>query len=185
MDLDHLSHGLDSLLAEKIEIATKAQSSSSNILFLVCFLFYLDEHLKAQIPGGWSCAVISLHWPQNLCCSLWTSLLGPPGLPGWHPFELSSTSLVIQMVKNPPAMWETWVWFLGWEDPLEEGMATHSSILAWRIPKDKGAWWATVHGGHKELDMTERLSTHTYFFRMASFKLGNLATGFLPGLHSS
>ena len=39
-----------------------------------------------------------------------------------------------QMVKNPPAMQETWVHFLGWEDPLEEGMATHSSILAWRIP---------------------------------------------------
>ena len=35
---------------------------------------------------------------------------------------------------------------LGWEDPLEEGMATHSSILAWRIPMDRGAWWATVHG---------------------------------------
>jgi len=43
-------------------------------------------------------------------------------------------------------MWETWVRYLGWEDPLEEGMATYSSILAWRIPKDRGAWWATVHG---------------------------------------
>ena len=42
-------------------------------------------------------------------------------------------SLVAQIVKNPPAMWETWVRSLGWEDPLEEGMATHSSILAWRI----------------------------------------------------
>ena len=39
------------------------------------------------------------------------------------------------MVKNPPAMWETWVQSLGWEDPLEKGMATHSSILAWRIPR--------------------------------------------------
>ena len=39
-----------------------------------------------------------------------------------------------QRVKNLPAMWETWVQSLGWEDPLEEGMATHSSILAWRIP---------------------------------------------------
>ena len=39
-----------------------------------------------------------------------------------------------QLVKNPPAMWETWVWSLGWEDPLEKGKATHSSILAWRIP---------------------------------------------------
>ena len=55
-------------------------------------------------------------------------------------------SLVPQMVKNSPAVWETWVRSLGWEDPLEEGMATHSSILAWRIPMDRGAWWATVHG---------------------------------------
>ena len=53
--------------------------------------------------------------------------------------------MVAQMVKNPPAMWETWVPSLGWEDPLEEGMATHSSILAWRIPMDRGAWQATVH----------------------------------------
>ena len=49
-------------------------------------------------------------------------------------------------VKNPPAMWESWVRCLGWEDPLEEGMATHSSILAWRISMDRGAWWATVDG---------------------------------------
>ena len=54
--------------------------------------------------------------------------------------------LVAQMVKNLPAMWETWVRYLGWEDPLEEGMATHSSILAWRIPMDRGAWLAAVHG---------------------------------------
>ena len=55
-------------------------------------------------------------------------------------------SLVAQMVKNPPAMRENWVQSLGWEDPLEEGMATHSSILAWRIFMDRGAWQATVHG---------------------------------------
>ena len=55
-------------------------------------------------------------------------------------------SLVAQMVKNPPAMWEIWVWCLGWEDPVEEGMATHSSILAWRILMDRGAWQAIVHG---------------------------------------
>ena len=54
--------------------------------------------------------------------------------------------LVAQMVKNPSAMWETWVRSLGWEDPLEEGVATCSSILAWRIPMDKRAWGATVHG---------------------------------------
>ena len=51
-----------------------------------------------------------------------------------------------QRVKNPPAMRETWVQSLDWEDPLEEAIATHSSILAWRIPMDRGAWWATVHG---------------------------------------
>ena len=50
------------------------------------------------------------------------------------------------MVKNPPAMQETWVLSLGWEDPLEKGMATHSSTVAWRIPMDTGAWWAAVHG---------------------------------------
>ena len=44
------------------------------------------------------------------------------------------------------AMQETWVLALGWEDPLEEGIATHSSTLAWRILKDREAWWATVHG---------------------------------------
>ena len=55
-------------------------------------------------------------------------------------------SLVAQMVKNPPAMLETPVRFLSWEDPLEEGMATHSSILAWKIPMDRGAWQVTVHG---------------------------------------
>ena len=49
------------------------------------------------------------------------------------------------MVKNSPAMQETWVQSLGWEDPLEVDMATHSSILAWRIPMDRGAWQATVH----------------------------------------
>ena len=49
------------------------------------------------------------------------------------------------MVKNPPAILETWVQFLGWEDSLEEGVATHSSILAWRIPVDRGAWWAIVY----------------------------------------
>ena len=66
-------------------------------------------------------------------------------------------SPVAQTVKNPSAMRDTWVQSLGWEDPLEEGMATHSSILAWRIPMDRGTWWATVDG-IAELDTTERLS---------------------------
>ena len=69
-----------------------------------------------------------------------------PGEGIGYPLQYSWASLVAQMVKNPPAMWETKVQSLGWEDPLEDGMATHSSILAWGIPMDRGAWQATVHG---------------------------------------
>ena len=58
-------------------------------------------------------------------------------------------SQVAQLVKNPHAKEQTLVQFLDWEDPLEEGMATHSSILAWKIPMDRGAWLATVHGVEK------------------------------------
>ena len=56
-------------------------------------------------------------------------------------------SLVAQLVKNLPAMWETWVRSLGWEDPLEEGMATDSSILAWRIP------WTEEPGGLQSMGL--------------------------------
>ena len=58
-------------------------------------------------------------------------------------------SLIAQLVKNLPTMRETWVQSLGWEDPLEKGKATHSSVLAWRIP------W-----GREESDTTERLAFH-------------------------
>ena len=68
-----------------------------------------------------------------------------------YPLQYSWVSLVAQLVKNPPAMWETWVRSLGWEVPLEKGKATHSSI-----------WPGEFHGlyspwGPKELDITERL----------------------------
>ena len=60
------------------------------------------------------------------------------------------------MVKNLPAMQETWVQSLGGEDPLEKGMVIHYSILAWRIPMDRGAWRATYSPwDRKELDTTE------------------------------
>ena len=52
----------------------------------------------------------------------------------------------MKSIPNLPAMQEIWVQSLGWEDPLEEGMATPSSILAWGIPMDRGAWRARVHG---------------------------------------
>ena len=67
-----------------------------------------------------------------------------PGEGIGYPLQYSWPSLVAQLVKNPPAMQETWVLSLGWEDPLEKGKATHSNILAWRVP------W-----GRKESDRTE------------------------------
>ena len=69
-------------------------------------------------------------------------------------------SLVAQLVKNPPAMQETWVLSLDWEDPLEKGTSAHSSILAWRSP------WSC-----KEADMTQRLSLHYLIFSLFSFSL--------------
>ena len=92
-----------------------------------------------------------------------TCSAGDPGsIPGlgrspleWlgYPFQYSWASLVVQMVKNLPAIQEAQVQSLGWEDSLEEGMATHSSILAWRIPIDTVPW------GLKESEITEQLST--------------------------
>ena len=69
----------------------------------------------------------------------------------------------VSVVKNPPAMQEsqeTWVQSLGREDPLDKGMATHSSILAWRIPMDRGVWQATVHRVAKSLVQLKQLSMH-------------------------
>ena len=76
-----------------------------------------------------------------------------------YPLQYSWSSLMTQTIKNPPAMQETWVRSLGWEDPLEEGMATHSSILAWKIPRT-WAWQATVHTVAKGRTGLKKLSMH-------------------------
>ena len=68
--------------------------------------------------------------------------------------DVAGASLVAQMVKHPPAIQETWVRSLGWEDLLEKEMATHSSTLAWKIPMDRGAL-ADSPWGVKESDITE------------------------------
>ena len=83
-----------------------------------------------------------------------------PGEGTGYSLQYSWASLVDHMVKNPPAMQETWVQSLGWEDLLEEGMATHSSIPAWRSPMDRGAWRAAFHGVTKSWT---RLSTANTF----------------------
>ena len=68
-----------------------------------------------------------------------------PGEGIGYPLQYSWASLVAQSVENLPVMWDTWVGKI----PLEEDMATHSSILAWRIPMDRGAWRATVQGSQR------------------------------------
>ena len=81
-------------------------------------------------------------------------------------------------------MQEIWVGSLGWEDSLEKGKATHSSILAWRIPVDRGAWQVTVHGV-TESDTTEQLSTAQALYNSSNPLLSvNTVIGFLQGLSS-
>ena len=66
------------------------------------------------------------------------------------------------MVKNPPAMWETWVRFLSWEDPLEEGMAAHPSVLVLENPHGQRSLVGCSPWGGKESDTTEQLNAHTH-----------------------
>ena len=77
-----------------------------------------------------------------------------------YPLQYSWASLVAQLVKNPPAMRETWVQSLGWGDSLEKGKATHSSIMTWRIP------WTTVHGVTKNQTQLSDFQGETQFKMM-------------------
>ena len=79
-------------------------------------------------------------------------------------------------------MWETRVQSLGWEDPLEEGMETHSSILVWRIPMNKGAWWATVYGVAKsqtslsdQAQLNSQLWGFSYKLQLAHFHQSSMS----------
>ena len=96
---------------------------------------YPTPVLLHYIYFGWPCCAVCRTSvprpgikPRPLVMKALVLTTGRPGN------SLYPTSLVAQLVKNSPAMWETWVQSLGWEDPLEKGTATHSSILAWRIP---------------------------------------------------
>ena len=99
------------------------------------FLFYLAQFTTIELGSGFPDSSVG----KKSTCNAGV----PSSIPGLgrstgegigYPFQYSWASLVAQLVKNLPALWETWVQSLGWEDPLEKGKATHSSILAWRIP---------------------------------------------------
>ena len=108
---------------------------------MVAWHHQLDGHEFEQAPGvGDGQGSLACCSPQGrkVRCDWATEL-------SWTELNISyKLTLVVQTVKNPRAMRETWVRSLGWEDPLKEGTATHSSILVWRIPMDRGAWWATT-----------------------------------------
>ena len=104
----------------------------------------------------------------------WIPGLGrSPGEGRSYPLQYSWASLVAQLVKDPPAMTETWVLYLGWEDPLEKRKATHSSILAGECHGLYSPW------GLKESDTTEQLSLITFFFFLS--RKWQLTPLFLPG----
>ena len=77
-----------------------------------------------------------------------------------YPLQYSWSFLVAQLVKNLLAMQLQWIRSLGWEVPLEEEMATRSSILAWRMPVDRGAWQATAHGVTKSRTSLSSVGKH-------------------------
>ena len=89
-----------------------------------------------------------------------------PGEGTGYPLQYSWASLVAQLVKNPPAMRETWVQSLGWKYSLEKGTATHS-ILAWRIPIGIGAWQDAIHGVPK--NQTQLSDFHSVYFTLCLF----------------
>ena len=115
---------------------------------------------------------------ENLHYFLWVNSISrdPGSIPGsgrspgeviGSPLQYSWAPLVAQTVKNLPAMQATWLQSLSLKDSLQEGMAAHSSIPAWRIPVDRGAWRAAVLGVNIELDsswVTQRTHIKSYSF---------------------
>ena len=121
----------DSLLSEQ---ARKLKNAGVGIPFLLQGIL-LTQELNWYLLGFLDSSV-----GKESACNAGDpgSIPGSGSYPGegiGYPLQYSWTSLVVQLVKNPPAMREAWVQSLGWEDTLEKGTVTHSSILAWRIPQ--------------------------------------------------
>ena len=123
------------------EVSTSLHSLQKWWRILISALGCLKVDLLRELPPYlvWSCKSENPEFACPLILLLGHEFEQTPGDTEW-------ASLVVQMVKNLPAMQEIWLQFLAWEDPLEEGMTTHASILSWRNPMDREAWWARVHG---------------------------------------
>ena len=123
--------------------------------FAICVISFFFTSLAKVLS-------VFIFFKNNFCLYYFSPFLFSTSLYSvWDP-------MVAQLVKNPPAVLEAWVWSLGQEDPLEEGMTPHSGILAWRIPVDRDAWQAAV-SGVTEREVTKRLSTHILYILLHSF----------------
>ena len=143
-------------------------------LFWISFPFRSSQNIEQSSP----CYTVGSHYlfftkgfpgssvsKESTCKARdpsWITGLGrSPGEEIGYPFQYSWTSLVAQTVKNQPSVPYTWVQFLGWEDPLEEGMATYSTILAWRMPMNRGAWQDCSPWGGKKSEVERFLTGYT------------------------
>ena len=126
-------------ISQQIHIRTKRFSTLPFKNYVLVYFFHFLKFFKNFFPLFyffnftilyWFCHIST--WIRHRYTHIFTQICVFP----WR----YRASLVAQLVKNPPAMWETWVRSLGCEDPLEKGMATHSSILAWRIPWTVKSW---------------------------------------------
>ena len=130
----------------------------------LCMTDSRSIHISTNDPVSSICSLVGGHWCWFQFLPLMSKILCT--------FALRA-SLVAQMVKDPPAIWETWVWSLGWEDLLEKGTVTHSSTLACGVP-----WIESLTGyslwGHRESDMTRRLSLSYLFSRLSVTYLSSL-----------
>ena len=104
-----------------VPISTLCMQQSKNFCFLLIYFAFERKYCTRATIVTYDKIIDPLIWRRSHLA------LG-------FPLQCYWVSLVTQLVKNPPAMQETWVWSLGWADPLEKGKATYSSILAWRIP---------------------------------------------------
>ena len=138
------SENTDMLHTSDQNVYTIWQIASLESLFLLLFKHFLHQWIfptqfwKLHFLSSLNCKQILYHWAIGKASLTVLKIV--------NHYAEHQASLVAQTLKNLPAMWETWVRSLSWEDTLERGMSTHLSILAQRIPMDRGVWKATVHG---------------------------------------